>query len=571
MVIHGMRWLLLALFTLTAPLAFAITADVDRNRISLDETVTLTITVEGASLFGEPDLSPLERSFSVLNTQRRTQIVNGDATTQWIIPLSPKREGELRIPSLKVGRDRTPPITITVGKSGNTASGSQRDSLWMTAELEKSSVYVQEQTIVSIRIGTAVDLLEAPKINKPDISNTPLEVLNSTQYRKRIDGTLYTVFEIRCALFPGQSGALVIPPFVAEALVPQQVRQNSSLFFQQFLNQGRRVRLTTAALDLDVKEKPAAFPSNAPWLVAQALSASETWSDDPQKLQTGGSITRTVTLQARGALAEQIPALPAFTLDGFKLYPDQPNSEKQTDGNGVTGTRIESVAMLPTRPGDFTIPEIRIPWWNSTTDQLEYASVPAMSLKVAGAALQAPPTTSAPPPVSTDTGSTPPQPAANTELAPAPATGMAPWFWISAILAAGWLATLLLWWWKSRRPPTTTAAGVDDRAQREAAAWHAVVNACKGKDLHATRQALRALAPCWFAPQARAGLQAFAQLGDTELQRQLDLLDQQLYAATTTEARFDGLALLARLKAHRGKPQANRNDDRLPPLYPLGN
>jgi len=588
MVIHGIRWLLLALFTLMAPLTFAVTAEVDRNHISLDETVTLTITVDGASLFGQPDLSPLERNFDVLNTQRRTQIINGDATTQWIIPMSPKSEGQLRIPSLKVGSDRTPEISITVdknvdktggannGKNSGTAGGNERNSMWMTAEVEKPSVYVQQQAIVTIKIGSAIDLLEAPQIQKPDISNAPLEVLNNTQYRKRINGTLYTVFEIRCALFPGQSGALVIPSFVADVIVPQQVRQNSSMFFQQFMNQGRRVRLKTDPIDLDVKEKPASFPANAPWIIAESLTASETWSDDPQKLQTGGSITRSVTLQARGALAEQIPALPTFALDGFKLYPDQAKTDKQVEADAITGSRVESVAMLPTRPGDFAIPEIRIPWWNSKTDQLEYATVPAISLKVSGASMTAPTPVPALPTPDTNAASPKTAPTATAQIA----TVTSPlWMWISAALAASWLLTLLLWWWKSR-PRTATTTTNDENALRESAAWQTVVTACKGNDLHATRNALLALAQSWFTHESRTGLKAFTSLGDAELQRQLDLLDQQLYGANAklnsaestagaqTSARFDGLALLARLKTFRGKPTSRNAAEPLPPLYP---
>jgi len=477
------RLISLALATLLAFVfalpAFAdVTATVDRDTIGLDETVTLTLSVDSASIFGEPDLDKLEENFHVLNTSRRTQIVNGDASTQWIIPLSPKHEGKLRIPPLDISGDRSPPIFVTVTAKSAAATNNNTDSLWMTVETEKPSVYVQEQAIVTVRIGTAIDLLEAPSVQKPDIPNVVFEVLNSTQFTKRMNGTRYTVFEIKCAFFPDRSGALVIPPFIAQVTVPQQAQQTSPFFFQRFLNQGRRLQLKSKSVDLDVKEKPKDFPANAVWLPAQALTATETWSGDPQDIATGGSITRTVTLQARGSLGEQLPTLPTYKLDGFKLYPDQAKTDKQIETDAVNGSRIESVAMLPTRPGDYQLPEIRIPWWNTKTDKLDYAVVPAIALKVHGAALTTPP-----PPAPIASASPTPipdsKPAAVNAAPPAVKTVAGYWPWICAALAAAWVLTLLLWW-QSRRQQRGGEQQIDATANlqaREKAAWDAVLAA----------------------------------------------------------------------------------------------
>jgi hypothetical protein len=559
---------LLAL-TFTLP-AFAATSSVDRDTISLDETVTLTLGVESASIFGEPDLSKLEEDFHVLNTSRRTQIVNGDASTQWIIPLSPRREGKLKIPSLKISGERTPPIFINVtAKSAASTNSQTTQSLWMTVEPEKPSVYVQEQAVVTVRIGTAIDLLEAPSVQKPDIPNVSFEVLNSTQYTKRIDGTRYTVFEIKCAFFPDRSGPLVIPPFNAQVTVPEQVRQDSSLFFQRFLNQGRRLQLKSKSVDLDVKEKPAEFPANAIWLPAQSLTATETWSDDPQNIATGGSITRTITLAARGSQGEQLPTLPTYKLDGFKLYPDQAKTDKQIDNQAVNGSRVESVAMLPTRPGNFELPEIRIPWWNTKTDKLEYAVVPSIALKVHGEAI-APQTTPSP------SSGTAPSAADAKSSSPAPITPAAAqieagyWPWVSAALAAAWALTLLLWWLsRRRRSQDGDAFDADlDYQVQEKAAWDAVLAANASNDPRRLRNALLTLATIWFPQHRNAGLSTLGN-ADSEVSRLLGLLDQHLYSQTPPSERFDSSALVESLRRLRAaRSQRNRASGDLPPLYP---
>jgi len=567
--------------------ALAATATVDRDTIGLDETVTLTLSVDSASIFGEPDLSKLENDFHVLNTSRRTQIVNGDASTQWIIPLSPKHEGKLRIPPLDISGERSPPIFINV-TAKSAASGDTTQSLWMSVETEKPSVYVQEQAIVTVRIGTAIDLMEAPSVQKPDIPNVVFEVLNSTQYTKRIDGTRYTVFEIKCAFFPDRSGALVIPPFVAQVTVPQQTQQNSSLFFQRFLNQGRRLQLKSKPVDLDVKEKPKDFPANAVWLPAQSLTATETWSDDPQNVATGGSITRTVTLQARGSLGEQLPTLPTYRLDGFKLYPDQAKTDKQLDTDSVNGSRVESIAMLPTRPGDFQLPEIRVPWWNTKTDKLDYAVLPAITLKVQGAALTTPaaPAPGANPVPAPDTLSpnttTPAATPSSTTVGAAPTSQAtaAYWPWICAALAGAWVLTLLLWW-RSRRRQNQAELEADndsDIKAQETAAWDTLTAALKmraskttasSQDLRQIRNALLTLAAIWFPQRRHAGLDALG-VGNESLSIQLQLLDRQLYAPDARASeRFNANLLLDELRQLRAARKQNgnvRND--LPPLYP---
>ena len=34
-------------------------------------------------------------------------------------------------------------------------------------------------------------------------------------------------------------------------------------------------------------------------------------------------------------------------------------------------TRQEKVAIIPNRPGEYVLPEMKIPWWNTSTDKLE--------------------------------------------------------------------------------------------------------------------------------------------------------------------------------------------------------
>ena len=86
---------------------------VDKSRITLDDRIQLTISVEGSSSPGDPQLPSLD-AFDVISSGRssRIQIVNGRMTSSidFNYILIPKKKGRFTIPpiSLKVkGRKYT--------------------------------------------------------------------------------------------------------------------------------------------------------------------------------------------------------------------------------------------------------------------------------------------------------------------------------------------------------------------------------------------------------------------------------------------------------------------------------
>ena len=96
------------------------------------------------------------------------------------------------------------------------------------------------------------------------------------------------------------------------------------------------------------------------------------------------SSTRSLrTLQ--GLLGSQLPALPTINLNNAKLYPDQPKIEKGDGKSQWTGIRSESLAIIPTRAGEFVLPEVRIAWWNTDSNKAEYAILPERKFTVAPA------------------------------------------------------------------------------------------------------------------------------------------------------------------------------------------
>lgn len=109
-------------------LAAHITARTSRTSVAQGEPVKLVFEIDG-DMPGSPDLSPLQQDFDILNrsTHRSMRSINGirSQRTQLTLMLVPRHGGQLRIPSIAFGRDRSQPLTITA--AGGPA-GRQRQS-----------------------------------------------------------------------------------------------------------------------------------------------------------------------------------------------------------------------------------------------------------------------------------------------------------------------------------------------------------------------------------------------------------------------------------------------------------
>jgi len=86
-----------------------------------------------------------------------------------------------------------------------------------------------------------------------------------------------------------------------------------------------------------------------------------------------------VTTRVNGLPATRLPN-PIADLDGdaFRLYRNEPEFE---EGDPL-GRRRDMAALVFTEPGTYTLPAVRVPWWNLRTDQLAWAEIPARTVTV---------------------------------------------------------------------------------------------------------------------------------------------------------------------------------------------
>ena len=145
-----------------------IEVSVDRYELARGETLTYTIRVFEQRQGMQLDLTPLTENFDVLGTRTSSQIrsINGsvESWTDYIVTLFPLTEGDLEIPPLTINNSRTNPINVTVVNQGPRSNQSSEE-LFLEIEVNKDSIYVQEQLLFTVRLFYTINGIRNPPVS----------------------------------------------------------------------------------------------------------------------------------------------------------------------------------------------------------------------------------------------------------------------------------------------------------------------------------------------------------------------------------------------------------------------
>jgi hypothetical protein len=391
---------------------------------------------------------------------------------------------------------------------------------------------------------------------------------DETTYVAERNGRNYRVIERNYAIFPQRSGRLTVPKVVFRGrIAPQSVPGNRSSA-DLLITRGRQVRMEGESVTLEVRPRPDNY-SGEHWLPSPQLSLHETWSQEPLQFRIGEPITRTLVVQARGLDASQLPELAFSAIDSANVYPDQPSAETRYDGNWLVARLEQRLAIIPIEPGEITLPEMRLVWWDSENDREQVARLAERTITVS--ALEEIIDETAPPPtIPAETIAPQPSPSPSP---PAIGSDADPryWRWASLILMLLWLSTLLGWYRERRHNrrvtdnPVNISRPVDPKEARQALRL-----ACRHNNPHSAARALLEWAQATWPEHPPTNLAELA--GRVSNAREpLLALDRVLYAPASSE--WQGNTLWRNVKSglkakSPAQMQTGYYDNELTPLYP---
>ncbi len=547
---------LVMLLLLTNPANSALTASVDRDRVQMGDTLILTVTATANERIGNLNPRPLLNDFEILqsSSSNSTSIINGQRTSERTVTLeiTPRRTGTVKIPPLSTGDAKTNFLIVAVSPQSNQNPVDQTVSF--EAELDQSSVYVQGQVILTLRIMQSINL-ESRSVTDLQLDNAFLKQLEQQSFQREIKGRPWLIHEIRYAIFPEESGTLEIP---AQTFTARESSGRRSSF--GFGNSGRQVTRSTKVLSLKVLPRPASFAGTT-WLPARNLEIQEIWSTPPDQLHTGESATRTIKITGEGLQGAQLPPILFPATEGLKYYPDQPVIEDGESSAGLTGSRTDSAALIPTREGSWKIPEVRIPWWDTNSGQVRYAVLPEQEIVVTkGADIQLDRS-----PIEF-VGSKDPAAAAPVNTVVQPTANTSVWKLASLALALGWLCTLIYLFY-SRKRPTQVKEKLPENISEKLAFKQLVAACTAGNAVYARREIISWCAVLYPQRKVHSLEDVVDAFGDTELSSILSDLNSQLYSGE--KQTWDAAKQLDSVKRLRKSHQASaRSVESKLALYP---
>ena len=569
---------LVALCLPVSMLQAAVSAQLSSSTIGELETVRLSIRSSNTRSPENLDLTALEADFEVLGTNYSSQyrFING-REQKWVdyqINLQPKRTGTLQIPSIKVGDDATPDLTLTVQALSDATRQVIDEKVFFQQDVSADEVYVQSQLLVERRLlyseGVQLysDIPGAPEIEDAVVLTLGEPTSSTTQY----NGRRYGVVTQRFAIFPESSGALTVPAISVTASV-------------RLIEDGRvsrkGVRVATSETQVKVLPVPADYPADKPWLPATDVQLQQVITpasgNRQAPYQVGDTLTHELLVFLHGNVGSIAPPVPLLLDDdAARVYPGNPVVEDDNRTDSVYGSRLQTSEILLRKPGTFEVGATEITWWDTANKQVRTTTWPATSVTIEGEIVSdtasPAPSEQAPTSITDSPGDTPTE--ANTR-----------WVWLPAAL--GVLAILLWFVWQrsaalrdSLRAKRHTPA-----VQREVLLQEVMQNIQNG-----TPDTLLNKLTQWAHSQFdQPGPLALSQLTKThpELKSPLDRLQAICYQAQSEQylSDIDRATLSETLVQYRRKSAVTRilqsmqsllptdtadtnADNRLPPLYP---
>ncbi|WP_417763738.1 BatD family protein [Shewanella sp.] len=415
--------------------AFAITslqASVDRNPAMENEYLVLTVTADDELESNALDTSALLNDFVVGRTSvsRSTQIVNFDThkETNWRILLKAKHQGIVTIPPFEINGIKSEPIDLKV-VDGASQPATEDANLFIKTSVSSDEAYVGQLITYTIKLYLAVDfqrgVLSTPKADGVQFK----QIGDDKDSNEIVNGRRFRVIERNYSMVVDTPGKIEIngPVFSGDILVDAPTR-NSMFSFQQ----SRPMDVHGETLSVNILPKPENYVGN--WLVADVVSLTEDWKDQ-QTFEVGQPITRTMTLLASNADETSLPDLQLSLPDSMKSYPEKPQRKTMARSGQSVAQMTQTVAIVPSKAGEFTLPEVKVAWWNPHLKKQEVATLPARHITVKAAANAPAPTIDS--------------------VTQQAETNSGIWPWTTALFALLWLATLLMWW-RARQQPDTS-------------------------------------------------------------------------------------------------------------------
>lgn len=380
------------IFLLSSTLTYAagsqITATLNREEVSIKQTVSVTVVaeVEGVSSQAriiEPAWS--EQGWQVLGRSQMTQMqfVNGARSLEvtYTYQLRPTRLGELQLGPFTGGgtasglSSNVLKVKVTEKAPPRSQSEQSRDHLYAQIKwmVDKKEVWLGERIDASLVV-YVLNKLRLTDLTVPDIDLQGFWAEEAEPPRRSplisIGGNTYSQKVIkRDLLTPLKAGELTLPSFDVNLVVGTH----------SFFTETQEIPQTVPTLPITVKPLPPNAPKGfrGPTVGEVEIVAAL----DRTKIREGDGIQLNIRTSTSGMLANT-PAIELPYIDGIKIFPPTERTNTQNLGGRERSVRTQTWLIKPERPGQFKIPSISLPYFDPRRGVYDFAKTRDLSFSV---------------------------------------------------------------------------------------------------------------------------------------------------------------------------------------------
>ncbi|MBX9841234.1 MAG: BatD family protein, partial [Xanthobacteraceae bacterium] len=237
-------------------------------------------------------------------------------------------------------------------------------------------------TVVGQKTTLAVDVLAPNYMTKPPVlpdfqlRNAVTRAGSTINMSEQRDGITYAGVRFEFLIYPQEPGAYAISG------------QSVAITYAAEPPATREVKLAIPAVGFDAVI-PDAAQALDPFVSAAKLTVRQDIQRSSDQLKVGDAVTRTVTIEAEGTPSMLLPPTTFAQLPGAQVYPAQPQLRDSIDRrtDALTASRTDQATYMPQRPGDLTLPELEIGWWNVRDRRIERVRIEPVVLHVADSPL----------------------------------------------------------------------------------------------------------------------------------------------------------------------------------------
>ena len=333
--------------------AFAnVSASLDKTTVAVGQSFTLNLHVDNFS--DNPNFKPLEKNFKIYDTTTSSSIssINGKTSSNFIIhvTLVAKKIGNLEIPSITIGSEKTKPIKLKVVKRLTNYSSNQNTNIFAIGKLTSNKAYINSPIIYTMKVYISPHLSLTSASLKPfNVKGATMEsTKDQKSYRTRLNGKIYNVVEINFIINPNKIGELIIPSITLQANIGQFFNVKT----MYVSTEEKKIQILAIPQNISIKD----------WLPSSNLKISDKWSSN--NLKQGELTTRTITIEAQDTVSSSIPKLNFKDGQGYNIYPEKPILKDKEVNGRTTAFITYKIGYIPTSTGKIIIPEKKINWYD---------------------------------------------------------------------------------------------------------------------------------------------------------------------------------------------------------------